>query len=431
MTAHITRTGGDDDRLARIALTWLAEPGNRAVHTMVRTGGAVATLERLLRGDVPDAALRAAVIARTASGDPRRLGQAALHRAERLGARVVVPGDEEWPTIVDTLTRLELPKPGRVDRDTRPPLCLWARGPWSLQDAFDRSVAVVGARAATGYGVHVATDIAFGLAEREWTVVSGGAYGIDAATHRAALAAGGVTAAILACGVDRPYPMGNAALFDQIAERGLLVSEWPPGAEPLRHRFLIRNRVIAAATAGTVLVEAAARSGATQTMGRVLALGRHAMVVPGPVTSAMSVGCHELLRSDPHTRVVTGLAHVLDLVGRIGADMAAPPRGAERPRDGLDEESALVLEAMPGRGTVGPEQLAARAGLDLRVVLRRLSLLETAGLLVRRDGGVALPPRPGPRRPTSATTHPTPGDTAVQDSVRPAEDEQAVGGPPT
>jgi DNA processing protein len=404
--------GTDEDRLARVALTWLAEPGNRAVYGMVRAGGAEATLGRLLRGDIPDASLRAAVITRSSTGDPRRLAAAALHRAHRLGARLVVPTDPEWPDTVDALADLELGKPGRVDRDTRPPLCLWVRGPLALKESLDQSVAVVGARAATGYGLHVATDIAYGLAEREWTVVSGGAYGIDAAAHRAALAADGVTVAVLACGVDRPYPMGNAALFEQIAERGLLISEWPPGSEPLRHRFLIRNRVIAAATAGTVLVEASARSGARQTMGRVLEMRRHAMVVPGPVTSAMSVGCHELLRDDPRARVVTGLPHVLDLVGRVGVDMAPPVRGPDRRRDGLDEESALVLEAVPGRGVIGPEQLAARAGLELRVVLRRLSLLETTGLLVRRDGGFALPPLQ-PRRRASPVTDSAEGAPAA------------------
>lgn len=198
---------------------------------------------------------------------------------------------------------------------------------------------------------------------------------------------------MLACGVDRPYPVGNTALFDQVAERGLLVSEWPPGAEPLRHRFLIRNRLIAAATAGTVLVEASARSGARQTMARVLALGRSAMVVPGPVTSAMSVGAHELLRNAPEARLVTGLPHVLEEIGRIGADLAPLPRGRRHPRDELDEESALILEAVPRRGTAGPEHLAARAGLELRTVLRRLTLLETAGLITRRDGGYTLAAR--------------------------------------
>jgi DNA processing protein len=393
------RTDRDEDRLARVALTWLAEPGNRAVWTMVNAAGAPATLARLISGDIPQSTLRAAVIARSSAADPRRLAEAALRRAERLGARVVVPEDDEWPTGVAALATLELDMGRRVNQDTRPPLCLWVRGAGLLREAFDRSVAIVGARAATSYGTHVTTDIAFGLAEHEWTVVSGGAYGIDAAAHRAALAAGGLTIAVLACGVDRPYPMGHAALFEQIADRGLLISEWPPGAEPLRHRFLIRNRVIAAATRGTVVVEAAARSGAAQTMSRVLALNRSAMVVPGPVTSAMSVGCHELLRTNPQARLVTGLAHVLEEVGKIGEYLADPPRGRTHRRDSLDEESALVLEAVPRRGVADPEQLAAEAGLGLRTVLRRLSLLEMAGLIVRHEGGgVALAPKPKPTR---------------------------------
>jgi DNA processing protein len=383
----------DEDALARVALTTLAEPGNRAVWEMVESGGAPATLDRLLRGDIPESTLRAAVIARTSAGDPRRLAEAALRRARRLGARIVVPADADWPSGLRSLATLELDVGGRVNRDVRPPLCLWARGAHLLDQAFERSVAIVGARAATGYGTHVTTDIAFGLAEREWTVVSGGAFGIDAAAHRAALAAGGLTVAVLACGIDRPYPAGNASLFEHIAESGLLITEWPPGAEPLRHRFLIRNRVIAAATRGTVVVEAAARSGASQTMSRVLALNRIAMVVPGPVTSAMSVGCHELLREQPQTRLVTGLPHVLEEVGRIGEYLAEPPSGRRHPRDSLDEESALVLEAVPRRGAADPEELAARAGVGLRTVLRKLALLEMTGLIIRRvDGGVALAP---------------------------------------
>jgi DNA processing protein len=384
----------DEDRAARVALTWLAEPGHRTVWAMVQKAGAPATLERLLRGDHPDAELRAAVIARTAVGDARRLAEAALLRADRLGARIVVPADPEWPTTVDRLAALHLDEGGRINENVRPPLCLWTRGPWPLNEALDRSVAVVGARAATSYGIHVTTDIAYGLAERDWTVVSGGAFGIDAAAHRAALTANGRTVAVLACGVDRPYPVGNSALFECIAETGLLISEWPPGSEPLRHRFLIRNRVIAAATAGTVVVEAAVRSGAGQTMSRVVALNRPAMVVPGPVTSAMSAGCHEMLRKFPSARLVTGLAHVLEDVGRIGEYLPEPARGPAHPRDDLDEESALVLEAVPRRGTAGPEQLAAKAGLSLRTVLRRLSLLETTGLVIRRDGEFALAPAP-------------------------------------
>jgi DNA processing protein len=377
--------------MARVALTWLAEPGNRAVWTMVQKQGAPATLERLLAGDIPDGPLRGALNARMAAGDAREVAEEALHRSDQLGTRIVVPADDEWPIRVNDLATLELDTGGRINHDIRPPLCIWARGPWPLRDAFDRSVAVVGARAATAYGLHVTADIAFGLAEREWTVVSGGAFGIDAAAHQAALAANGLTVAVLACGVDRPYPTGNSGIFEQIGNSGLLISEWPPGSDPLRHRFLIRNRVIAAATAGTVLVEAAARSGAIQTMSRVLALNRPAMVVPGPVTSAMSVGCHELLRNHPYARVVTGLPHVLEETGRIGEFLADPARGRENPRDTLDEDSRLILEAFPRRGTVLPEQLAARAGVGLRTALRRLSLLELAGLVVRREGAFALP----------------------------------------
>jgi len=218
-------------------------------------------------------------------------------------------------------------------------------------------------------------------------VVSGGAYGIDAAAHRGALTSGGITVAVLACGVDRPYPMGNAALFERIANSGLLVSEWPPGTEPHRHRFLIRNRVIAALTSGTVMVEASARSGATSTLRRAAALKRPAMVVPGPVTSAMSVGCHDMLREIAGSRLVTGLAHVLDEVGRIGVDLAPPARGPVHVRDGLDQDSAQLLEAVPARRAVGAEEIAARAGMELRLALRKLALLTDLGLLRRVEGG--------------------------------------------
>jgi DNA processing protein len=388
----------DPDRLARVALTWLAEPGTWSVHDLVAEAGAVSALELLIAGDGPNAQLRSAVAARMAGGDPRQVAEVAMSRARRLGARIVTPTDEEWPAQVYDLVRLRsVGGDRRVDRETAPPLCLWVRGSWPVDAALRRSVAVVGARAATGYGVHLATEMGYGLAERDWTVVSGGAYGIDAAAHQGSLGAGGLTVAVLACGVDRPYPVGNTALFDRIADTGLLVSEWAPGAEPLRPRFLIRNRVIAAATAGTVLVEAAARSGATQTMRRALALGRRAMATPGPVTSAMSVGCHELLRECPEARLVTGVPHVVEEVGQIGADLAPPARGPQRPRDLLDDEAAGVLEALPRRGPLDLDALCARAGIDLRTAMRKLSMLEQLGLVARREGGYALAKPQGPR----------------------------------
>ncbi|MEU8330937.1 DNA-processing protein DprA [Micromonospora sp. NPDC048839] len=386
----------DDSRLARIALTWLAEPGTRVVHQLVERLGPVATLALLLDGGSPDGRLRTAVAARSVAGDARAVAAEALDRADRLGARLVTPDDEEWPARVASLSTLRLPDVSRrVDGETAPPLCFWVRGAWPLGEALDRSVAVVGARAATGYGQHVATELGYGLAERDWTVVSGGAFGIDAAAHRGALNSGGLTVAVLACGVDRPYPMGNTALFDRIADTGLLVSEWPPGAEPLRPRFLIRNRVIAGATLGTVVVEASARSGATQTARRAIYTNRVAMVVPGPVTSAMSVGAHELLREYPDkARLVTGVAHVLEEVGRIGADLAPLARGPQRPTDALDDDARSLLEALPRRGAMGVDRLAARAGVDVRTALRKLSLLEELSMVVRRDDGYALAPRP-------------------------------------
>ncbi|MGN9776823.1 DNA-processing protein DprA [Micromonospora sp. H33] len=398
--------GGEDDRLARVALTWLTEPGTRAVFRLVEQRGAVATLALLLDGGAPEQALRETVAARLAAGDPVAVAAEALGRADRLGARLVTPADEEWPAPVGDLRDLVLVGATRkVDRETAPPLCFWVRGAWPLGEALDRSVAVVGARAATGYGVHVGTGLAYGLAERGWTVVSGGAFGIDAAAHRGALSAGGLTVAVLACGLDRPYPVGNAALFDRIAETGLLISEWAPGAEPLRPRFLIRNRVIAAATRGSVVVEASARSGATQTARRALAIGRRTMVVPGPVTSVMSVGAHELLRDEPDARLVAGVAHVLEEVGRIGDDLAPPARGPELPRDQLDDEATAVLESLPRRGVTGVDAVVARSGVAVRTALRKLALLEELGLVVRRDGGyvVGAPPRRGAASALTAT----------------------------
>ncbi|MGY0007859.1 DNA-processing protein DprA [Micromonospora sp. I033] len=399
-------TGTADRLLARVALTWLAEPGTWSVHRLVDQHGPVAALDLLLDGGAPDRALRSAVAARSAVGEARAVAERALARTERLGARVVTPEDEEWPARVADLRGLLLSGAGRrVDLETAPPLCFFVRGAWPLGEALERSVAVVGARAATPYGTHVATELGYGLADRDWTVVSGGAFGIDSAAHRGALTAGGLTVAVLACGLDRPYPMGNAALFDRIAETGLLVSEWMPGAEPLRPRFLIRNRVIAAATGGTVLVEAAARSGATQTLNRALGVGRPGMVVPGPVTSAMSVGAHEALREQHKARLVTGTAHVLEEVGRIGYDLAAPARAPERARDRLDDEAVQVLEALPRRKAVGLERVAARAGVDLRTAMRKLSMLEELAMVVRRDEGYAL--APPPKRETGAGRAPT------------------------
>lgn len=417
----------ESDRLARVALTWLTEPGNRSVFELVESHGAVDTLALLRDGGAPGETLRESVAARLSAGDPLAVAAQAMERADRLGARLVTPADDEWPLPVADLRRLVLTgSTRRVDRETAPPICFWVRGGQPLAETLDRSVAMVGARAATEYGVHTSTELAYGLAERGWTVVSGGAFGIDAAAHRGALTAGGLTVSVLACGLDRPYPMGNAALFDRIADTGLLVSEWMPGADPLRPRFLIRNRVIAAATRGSVLVEAAARSGATQTMHRALAIARPVMVVPGPVTSVMSIGSHELLRQYPEARLVASTAHVLEEVGRIGVDLAPLVRGPTRVRDQLDDESTTVLEALPRRGVRGVDDVAARSGVAVRTALRKLALLEELGLVIQRDDGYAL----SPVTPTTAPE--TPVDTTAARAHRgppvpPAAGTAAVG----
>jgi DNA processing protein len=315
-----SRSADEADRAARAALTLLVEPGHPTVWAMTHHDGAPTTLDRLLAGDIPDAALRAAVQVRADRGDVRRFAQVAMRRAQRLGARLVVPGDSEWPTQVDVLAQLEPGVERPVAVSSAPPLCLWVRGDRSLSETYAQSVAIVGARAATSYGVQVSTDLAYELATRGWSIMSGGAFGVDAAAHRGALAAGGVTVAVLACGIDRPYPVGNAALFDQIIAHGLLVSAWPPGTEPLQHRFDIRNWLVATA-GGTVLVEAIARSGGVQMVSRALDLKRPAMVVPGPVTSATSAGCHAVLRAHADARLVTSAGEVITELSR-NSDLA-------------------------------------------------------------------------------------------------------------
>jgi DNA processing protein len=398
----------DDVRLAWVALGCLVEPGSRTLGLALVRSGPVETLRDLLAGTL-GSGLQAVAHTRLDGESAHHVALAAVKQADRLGARLVTPPDVEWPSQLTDLVRISRETQYRVDRDTFPPTCLWVRGPWPLADALTSSVAVVGARASTSYGEHAATELAYGLADRGWTVVSGGALGIDSAAHRGALAAGGLTMAVLACGIDRPYPVGNTALFERIAEQGLLISEWPPGAEPHRHRFLIRNRVIAAATKGTVIVEAAARSGATQTLRRATELNRVAMAVPGPVTSAMSVGCHQALREE-QTRLVTGWPQVLEEVGSIGTDLAPLPRGPQTAWDDLDSTCGRVLDAVPRRKAAGPADIARAAGLPLNEVLAALGLLVAGGFVVDRPAGLyRLSSVPRPRTAAAAEVDIQPG----------------------
>jgi DNA processing protein len=299
---------------------------------------------------------------------------------ERLGGRLVTAADTEWPLLAFTAF-------AGVDTKERPaahpPLALWVTGPARLDEVAERAAAIVGTRAATAYGEHVAAELAAGLAERDVAVVSGGAYGVDGAAHRAALAADGLTVAVLAGGIDVSYPSGHAGLFHRIGEQGLIVTEYPPGLRPQRHRFLTRNRLVAALSGATVVVEAGARSGAANTAAWARALGRGICAVPGPVTSSASVGCHVLLRAG--AMVVTRADEVLELVGRAG-ELAAD---AERPTsvlDGLADNELRVYDALPSRGARTVDEIAVASGLPPTEILGPLSMLEIGGLVVSQGG---------------------------------------------
>ena len=192
-----------------------------------------------------------------------------------------------------------------------PPIALVARG--ALEVLQLRSLAIVGTRNPTHYGVRVAGDFAAGFVDREWAIISGGAYGIDAAAHRGALVAEGITIAVLAAGIDINYPAGHMRLFEEITENGLIVSEVMPGTSAVPSRFLTRNRLIAALSRATLVVEAAFRSGSLRTARDAAELFRPVMAIPGPITSPTSEGCHRLI-GERAAEVVTSVADAMEFV---------------------------------------------------------------------------------------------------------------------
>lgn len=366
----------EEERLARAALTRLVEPGDETVGRWLREMGPVALRLALCGAGEPPPGASAERIAgcrlRAESLDPA--GDLAV--AAVRGGRFVCPGDLEWPGQLDDLG------------DARP-VGLWVRGRPSLRMWALRSVAVVGARACSDYGAHVAATLGAGLAERGWVVVSGAAHGVDGAAHRGALAADGATIAVLASGVDIPYPRGHAELIERIAEQGLVLAELPPGAHPTRSRFVLRNRVIAALTRGTVVVEAQYRSGSLVTARRALKLGRYTMGVPGPVTSGLSSGVHELLRGE--AVLVTDAAEVAELVGGIG-ELAPARQGPLVERDLLDPVTARVLEALSAQGGSDGREVARDSGTSCEEALSRLYELLALGFVERHGDRWELVP---------------------------------------
>lgn len=368
------------DGSTRAALAWLGraiEPGNRYLWAYVESLGPVEVAAQLRGGDGPQRL-------QDAAGDRARMDTSIrdLEKAAAKGIRLLDPSSPEWPTSATSI--MARAAAGGL-ANVVPPLSLWVRGTASLADLTARSVAIVGARAATAYGVHVAAELAGGCAERGYTVVSGGAYGIDIAAHRGALADGWPTVALLACGVDRPYPAGNHKTLEAICRDGLLVSEFPPGSAPMRQRFLVRNRLIAGLSRGTVVVEAALRSGARSTAARARELGQPVMAVPGPVTSAMSGGCLQLLR-EGGAIAVGSPAHVIDAIGQIGDDLAPAESGPVVAEDSLSPDIRAILEAVPVRRPAPAESIARVAASDIGRALAGLSQLELMGLVECVDG---------------------------------------------
>jgi DNA processing protein len=419
-----------EESYARAALTYLAEPADQWLNGLISAHGAPRTLEAIRAGRLPDP-----------SGDfpmPQFMQRTLQRSMERwrvrlddlptpdeviafrtAGIRLICPGDPEWP---EQLADLGLDQP----------YALWLRGTADLRFNCLRSVAVVGSRAATAYGSYVAAEFAASVAARGWAVVSGGAFGVDASAHRGALGADGVTVAVLACGVDVPYPVGHTELFEAVAAQGVIVSEWPPGRTVSRLRFLVRNRVIAALSTGTLVVEAGERSGAVNTARHARDLGRRLMAVPGPITSDQSAGCHRIVREWQGTLVTTA-AEVIEHLSPIGAileptnepavtdsatsapassdsarldsaslALASPvdpprPRSPRRRRlrpaldlDAMDLETTQVLDAMPARGGMATTRIAQRAGMVPTTVVRCLAVLAASGFIERCDEGWRL-----------------------------------------
>jgi DNA processing protein len=322
------------DRTARMLLSCAIDGGDPAAAELVQDLGAEGAWAKIIEGVLGEPVAHRA--ARIAVGVFERLAATAA-------ARFIIPGDDEWPSGLDDLRHAE-----SIQRRGGEPFGLWLRGPGQLAHLMERSVAIVGSRAATAYGSGIAADLAADLVEQGVTVVSGGAFGIDVAAHRGALAAGGATVCVLANGVDVPYPPAHATLFEALAKDQLVVSELPPGAHPTRVRFLARNRMIAAMSRGTVVVEAALRSGARNTAGWALGCGRPLMAVPGSVYSRASTAPHLMIRNGQAVLVSTA-AEVLELISDMGQALLPLAQGQSRATDALTETQLAVFEAIPAR----------------------------------------------------------------------------------
>ncbi len=353
-------------RRARAALTFVCEAAKPELSQLVAEVGADTVWNSLRTG-------------RGEGAWPRRARaldvDALIHVATQCGARLVVPEDDEWPELLNQLDTVE-----PLNNMRGAPVGLWVRGDMRLDEFCSGrlpAVAMVGARAATRYGENVASNLAGELA-RQFGVISGGAYGIDAAAHRGALEADGRTMAIMAGGLDQWYPRGNGLLLDRIARECLVVSEIAPGVRPTRAGFLARNRLIAAMAGGTILVEAAMRSGAVNTANWTNRLTRPLMAVPGPISSALSDSPHRLIR-DHEANLVSSADDVRALITPVGECVEVLGRSAAMPMDQLEPALLTVREAMPARGSIDVDSLSVAAGCSAAECASALIQLEMAG----------------------------------------------------
>ncbi len=365
----MSRGACSSEREALIAFAHVVEPGDARIGALIDRWGALGLVDRLSSGDI-GIREQAAMRARIARVDPCE-AEAAAHA---IGARIIVRSDREWPTQLDDLGAAR-------------PLAIWALGAANLRLTALRSIAVVGARAATAYGEAICRDWCATLSEHSFTVVSGGAYGIDAAAHRATLSAGGMTICVLASGVDTPYPRAHDALLARIADEGLVISESPLGQEVRRQRFLTRNRLIAALTRATLVVEAAVRSGTTSTANSAIALNRPVLAVPGPVTSVMSGGCHKLVR-ETEAMLASRVEDVLEVIGELGEFIGPSPE--RRSLDDLSPSQARILDGIPARGVIGIDDLVLDSGLSASEVSGALSVLGILGFVHEQADGWRL-----------------------------------------
>jgi DNA processing protein len=365
------RGGGEEEEentIARLGLSAAFEPGRESIGQAISEFGAVSVVQEL-------SARRGATVGlavmqdRWLSEDWMAAARTEREQCAERGIKISIPGQRSWPTQLD-------------DLGDRAPLALRIMGSANLRTAAARSVAMVGARSATQYGQWVAEDMSAQLAVLGWSVISGGAFGIDAACHHGALAVGGISIAVSAGGVDRAIPASHSALFDRLYRAGVVVGEVPIGSHPNRHRFLIRNRVIAALSPAVVVVEAATRSGALSTAREALGMGRVVAAVPGPVTSSMSAGCHALIR-DTDAVLVTSADEVIGLV--MPADQK---RSRQKGREVTFGQSRLIdaVDAVPRELAVLAELLDAPE----QEVAADAFLLERWGWIKRVSNGWVL-----------------------------------------